>query len=173
MLKSLYADNEHHDGYIRDNCVFREKIDIFDKHAAVVKYMNGAILNYSLTGDTDYDGYWLAFNGTKGRLEARIEGYPSKSFAEMTFTPVDRYTNEKPKIFRTEYAQGGHWGGDPIMLDKLFKDPSKPDPLHQQATLRDGVMSILIGIAARKSIAEGKPIDIKGLTSLDPREFVV
>lgn len=91
----------------------------------------------------------------------------------MTFTPVDRYTNEKPKIFRTEYAQGGHWGGDPIMLDKLFKDPSKPDPLHQQATLRDGVMSILIGIAARKSIAEGKPIDIKGLTSLDPREFVV
>lgn len=168
-LMGLYVNNEQHDGYIRDNCVFRENIDIYERHAAVVKYKNGAMLNYSLTGDTDYDGYWIAFNGTKGRLEARIEGYPGKSYAEMIFTPIDRYTEEKPRIFRVEYTSQGHWGGDPIMKDKLFKDPNMPDPLGQQASLRDGVMSVLMGVAARKSVASGKPVDIKGLTSLEPR----
>ena len=173
QLKALYADNEHYDGYIRDNCVFRENIDIWEKHSAIVRYMNGTVLNYSLTGDTDYDGYWIGFNGSKGRLEARIEGYPETSFAEMTFTPIARYTREKPKIFRVEYSRGGHWGGDPLMLDKLFKDPSLPDPLRQQATLRDGVMSMLTGVAARKSIESGKPEPISGLTSLEPRVNII
>ncbi len=172
MSKSLYADNEKYDGYVRDNCVFRNEIDIFEKHSAVVKYMNGAVLNYSLTGDTDFEGYWIAFNGTKGRLEARIEGYPEKTFAEMTFTPIDRYSDEKPKIFRVDYARGGHWGGDPLMMDKIFKDPTMPDPLRQQATLRDGVMSILAGIAARMSVDSGKPVEIKGLTTLVPQNVI-
>ncbi len=169
-LMGLYVNNESYDGYIRDNCVFRENIDIYERHAAVVKYKNGTILNYSLTGDTDYDGYWIAFNGTKGRLEARIEGYPGKNFAEMVFTPIDRYTKELPRIFRVEYTPKDHWGGDPIMKDKLFKDPNKPDTLGQQASLRDGVMSVLMGVAARKSVVLGKPVSIKGLTTLEPRE---
>jgi len=173
LLKSLYADNEHYDGYIRDNCVFRENIDIFERHTAIVKYMNGAILNYSLTGDSEYDGYWIAFNGTKGRLEARIEGYPRRNFAEMTFMPNDRYTDDEATIYRIGFTRDGHWGGDPLMLNKLFKDPNMPDPLRQQATLRDGVLSVLTGFAARESIAKGVPVDIKGLTTLEPRVKIV
>lgn len=169
LLVGLYVDNEHYDGYIRDNCVFRRSIDIFERHAAVVRYANGVMLNYSLTGDTDFDGYWIAFNGTKGRLEARIEGYPSKGFAELVFTPIERFTDKTPKIHRVDFTPGGHWGGDPLMMDKLFKDPDMPDPLNQQATLRDGVMSVLAGVAARRSSITGKPIEIKGLTSLEPR----
>ena len=167
-LMSLYVENEHYDGYIRDNCVFRESIDIYEKHSAVVKYMNGAVLNYSLTGDTDNSGYWIAFNGTKGRLETRIGGYPRKSLAEMVFTPIDRYTNERSKIYGIEFASGGHWGGDPLMLDQLFKDPDMPDPLRQQASLRDGVMSVLTGVAARKSSETGKAVSIADLTTLKP-----
>lgn len=169
LLTGLYVNNEHYDGYIRDNCVFRRAIDIFERHAAVVRYANGTLLNYSLTGDTDFDGYWIAFNGTKGRLEARIEGYPSKGFAELVFTPIGRFTDKTPKIYRIDFAPGGHWGGDPLMMDKLFKDPDMPDPLNQQATLRDGVMSVLTGVAARRSAITGKPIEIKGMTSFEPR----
>ena len=164
----LYTENEKYDGYVRDNCVFRPQIDIFDKHSAIVKYANGAYLNYSLIGETDYDGYWLAFNGTKGRLESRVLGFPQKNYIDLVFTPISRYTDKKAEVIKIELEQGGHWGGDPIMLDQLFKNPDKPDPLGQQAGVRDGVMSILIGIAARKSIAAGKPIDIKGLTDLTP-----
>jgi predicted dehydrogenase len=167
-LKSLYADNEHYDGYIRDNCVFRHQIDSHDKHSAIVKYANGAYLNYSLTADTDYDGYWIAFNGTKGRLEARALGYPRKDHIDLVFTPVRIYNDRPAEVIKVEFARGGHWGGDPIMNDKLFKDPNMPDPLGQEAGVRDGVMSILIGVAARKSIAEKRPVNIEGLTDLKP-----
>ena len=167
-LKTLYADNEHYDGYIRDNCVFRHQIDSFDKHSAIVRYANGAYLNYSLTANTDFDGYWIAFNGTKGRLEARALGYPRKDHIEVVFTPVGIYNKKAADVISIEFARGGHWGGDPIMNDKLFKDPSMPDPLGQQAGVRDGVMSILPGIAARKSVAEKRPVSIGDLTDLKP-----
>ena len=168
-LTALYTANEKYDGYVRDNCVFRPQIDSHDKHSALVKYANGAYLNYSLTGNTDFDGYWLAFNGTEGRLETRVLGFPRKDFIEIVFTPIAKYNKKKPEVIKIEMERGGHWGGDPIMLDQLFKNPDKPDPLGQQAGVRDGVMSILIGIAARKSIAAGKSIDIKGLTDLTPK----
>src|SRR5690625_7149587 len=51
-LRQMYADNEHYDGYIRDNCVYRHNIDSHDKHAALITYANGAFVNYSLTSDT-------------------------------------------------------------------------------------------------------------------------
>ncbi len=167
-LKRLYADNEHYDGYIRDNCVFRHQIDIHEKHSAIVKYANGSYLNYSLTADTDFDGYWIAFNGTKGRLEARVLGYPRKDHTDITFTPVSIFNNKPAKVIRVPFAGGGHWGGDPLMNDKLFKDPGMPDPLGQQAGVRDGVMSILVGVAARRSIAERRPVNIGELTDLTP-----
>ncbi len=167
-LKRLYADNEHYDGYIRDNCVFRHQIDIHDRHSTIVKYANGTYLNYSLTADTDFDGYWIAFNGTKGRLEARVLGYPEKDHADLVFTPVRIYNDKPAEVIKVPFASGGHWGGDPLMMDKLFKDPDMPDPLGQQAGVRDGVMSILVGAAARKSIDQGKPIDIGDLTDLKP-----
>lgn len=166
--KGLYADNEHYDGYVRDNCVFRPQIDIHEKHSALVKYANGAVLNYSLNGDSDHSGYWLAFNGTRGRLELRMGGYPRKEDVDLVFMPNARTTNEKAQIIKACHSEGGHWGGDPLMMDKLFKDPTMPDPLGQEAGTRDGVMSILIGVAARKSIAQHQAVKIAGLTELTP-----
>ncbi len=167
-LRRLYTENEHYDGYIRDNCVFRKDIDIYDRHAAVVKYANGVYMNYSLTANSDYPGFWLAFNGTKGRLEVRTHRYPERDFEEILFTPNARYTNEPVRVVRVHHGEGGHWGGDPILTDQLFKNPDKPDPLGQQAGVRDGAMSVLTGVAARKSIETGKPVDIEGLTDLKP-----
>ncbi|MBD3386109.1 gfo/Idh/MocA family oxidoreductase [candidate division KSB1 bacterium] len=167
-LYNLYTKNEQYDGYVRDNCVFRHQIDIFSKHSAVIKYANGVYLNYSLTGDSDYEGYWIAFNGTRGRLEARIEGFGSKEYNELVFIPNSRFSDKPAQIIKAEHQPGGHWGGDPIMLDKIFVHPDKPDPLGQQAGVRDGVMSILIGIAARTSVYTGKPVNIADLTDLTP-----
>ena len=166
----LYTSNEHHDGYIRDNCVFRHQIDIFDKHTALVKYANGVQMSYVLTGHSDYQGYYLAFDGTKGRLETRVGGVTDKDYNELIFIPTAKFTNEKVQVIKAEHKPGGHWGGDPIMMDKLFKDPGMPDPLGQQAGIRDGVMSILIGIAARKSCMTNIPVNIADLTDLVPQK---
>jgi len=72
-LMELYADNEKYDGYLRDGCVWKEDIDIFDKMAASIKYANGVQVSYSCTTYSPYEGYRIAFNGTEGRLEAWIQ----------------------------------------------------------------------------------------------------
>lgn len=164
-LTSLYVENEDHDGYIRDGCVFRENIDIYDKHSAVVRYANNAYLNYSLTGESDFEGFWLAFNGTEGRLEMREGGWPPADYEQITLMR----RGETPRVLAVPHEEGGHWGGDPVLMDKLFKDPDMPDPLHQAAGTRDGVMSILVGIAARKSTESGQPVQIADLTDLEPQ----
>jgi len=117
---------------------------------------------------SQYSGYCLAFNGSKGRLEVRTHSYPERDYEELIFTPNPRYTNEPARLVRVHHGEGGHWGGDPILTEQLFKHPDKPDPLGQQAGVRDGAMSILTGVAARKSIASGQTVDIKGLTDLEP-----
>ena len=53
----------------------------------------------------------------------------------------------------------------------MEKNPDLDDPYGRQAGFRDGAMSILIGIAARKSIESGKPVKISELTDLEPREI--
>ncbi len=162
---NFYAKNEHYDGYIRDNCVFREQIDIFDKHSAMVKYANNVYLNYSLTADSDNSGFWLAFNGTKGRIEGREGGLTPREHTEWKLQPLGK----EPETIRVYRQPGTHQGGDPLILEKLFKDPDMPDPLQQAAGTRDGVMSILPGIAARKSVETGKPVKIEDLTSIKPQ----
>lgn len=42
------------------------------------------------------------------------------------------------------------------------------DPLNQAAGVRDGALSILVGIAARNSCESGKPVKIGDLTSVKP-----
>ncbi|MCB0841587.1 MAG: gfo/Idh/MocA family oxidoreductase, partial [Bacteroidetes bacterium] len=73
------------------------------------------------------------------------------------------------KKVEVDFSRGGHGGGDERLHDKIFKNPDAPDPLKHTAGIRDGAMSILIGIAARKSIESGEPIKIASLTDLEPR----
>lgn len=164
-LVQLYVNNEHHDGYVRDNCVYRENISIYDKHSAVVKYANGAYLNYSLMGSSDFEGFWLAVNGTKGRIEGR-EG-PMMGDGQYHEWTVN-VRGQEPEVIRVDLQSGGHWGGDRMLKDMIFKDPGMADPLHLRASLREGVMAILVGVAARTSIDNGQPVQIAGLTELEP-----
>lgn len=168
-LMELYSDNEKYDGYFRDGCVFREDIDIFDKMAVQIRYMNNVQVSYSLTTYSPYEGYRIAFNGTKGRIDAWIK--ERQPWEELEDGDVIRLTKNfgKAKIIRVMPQKGGHGGGDPILHAHLFKNQNLPDTLKQGAGVRDGAMSILVGIAARKSIDSGSPVKIESLTTLKPK----
>jgi predicted dehydrogenase len=167
-LMQLYVANEQYDGYLRDGCVWKEDIDIFDKMAVQIKYANNVQVSYSLTTYSPYEGYRIAFNGTKGRLEAWI-----KERQPWTEPPSDeiRLTHNfgQTQIINVPQAEGGHGGGDIRLKNKIFKDPSLPDPLKLVAGTRDGAMSVLIGIAARNSIDTAKPVRIADLTDIKPQ----
>ncbi len=183
----LYVKNEQHDGYIRDNCLFREEINIYDKMSAQIKYQNNAVVNYSLTTYSPFEGWRVAFNGTEGRIEAWLDiPYQKKeklSQEELHALEMSQNGEEAEKYepvivhkvwedFKTiqvPYERGGHGGGDKRLHDKIFKNPDKKDPYDRAAGVRDGAMSILIGVGARKSIESGRPVKIAELTDLEPR----
>jgi predicted dehydrogenase len=165
QLMQLYAENEHHDGYHRDGCVWKEDIDIFDKMAVQIKYANNVQVSYSLTTYSPYEGYRIAFNGTKGRLEAWIK--EKQPWQEEPFDEIQLTTNfGKREIFRIPNDEAGHGGGDVRLRKQVFIQGE--DPWRQAAGSRDGTMSVLIGVAARNSIDSGKPVTISDLTSLTP-----
>lgn len=187
-MKDLYVANEHHDGYHRDGCVFREDVDIFDKMSAQIKYANGVIVNYSLTTYSPYEGWQIAFNGKRGRLETwedipymqKIKEDQAKRHAnEMAQTDdavagevreimvMDNFAKDY-EIYTTPKIRGGHGGGDIRMQRRLFVDRND-NPYNVLAGTREGAMSILIGIAARKSIALKRPVRIEELTDLKPK----
>ncbi len=164
--RNLYVENEKYDGYLRDGCVFKNDVNIFDKMAATIKYKNGVQVSYSLTSYSPYEGYRIAFNGTKGRLDAWIQ--ESKPVSDVNYDELVLFRNfKKREYIQIPHGTSGHGGGDALLQDQIFL-PDTPDPMQQCASARDGALACLVGIAARKSIASGQPVNIADLTSLKP-----
>ena len=161
---NLYAKCEDVDSYYRDGCVFREDIDIFDNMQAIVRYTNGATMSYALNAYMPYEGYRVAFNGEKGRLDVQSferqpwdvvdshEIYITKSFGKRTKVPM-------PKLLE------GHGGGDDRMRDLIFRKTDAPEYMKLPDS-RAGAMSCLTGIAIRNSIDQKKPIRIADLVKI-------
>jgi len=164
---NLYWNAESADGYLRDRCVYRPEIDIYDTMSAIVKYRGGAQLAYSLNAYSATEGYVLALVGTEGRLEAREShgGLNMRSEGDAnTFCIITggKRSNMKVEEIAVPIDHTNHGGGDSRLYRHLFAG-DLDDPLNQMAGSRDGAMSCLIGIAANKSIAEGRPVAIADL----------
>lgn len=186
-LMKLYVANEKYDGYIRDNCLWRDNIDIFDKMAVLIKYANDVQVSYSLTTYSPYEGLTIAFNGIDGRIDTwqdlpwrskEIQDQAEKHTKEMSQSKNEE-TGEfneimvsdnfgKTESVKVPMVNEGHGGGDTRLQDRIFRNPGAPDPLKHSAGSRDGTMSSLLGIAARKSILENRVIRIEELTDIKP-----
>lgn len=167
-MEGVYLNAEEDDGYIRDQNVFGDNISIEDTMGVLVQYNSGAILTYNLVAYAPYEGFRVCFTGTKGRMELNvseteyINGAGDKdnegALKGMTLRVypmfAESYEVEIPK------AEGGHGGGDPVLLNDIFGVP-QPDPLKRAASHIAGAMSIMTGICANKSMASGMPVKVK------------
>lgn len=170
-LWEMYFNNEHYDGYIRDACVFSEEIDIWDTMAVTVRYHGGALLSYFLHAYSPVEGYRIALNGNQGRIEhsafentyihgdGTVPGELEKEKVSITLIPEF----SKPQPIEPWTSKGAHGGGDALLLVDLFHPNRSSDPLSKRANYLDGALSVLVGIAAYKSIQAGRSVKIKEL----------
>ena len=184
-LARLYRDQEHYDGYQRDQSVFGDGISIEDDVGVLVRYRNRATLTYHLTAYSPCEGYRVVFNGSEGRLEYEVMENPYVSGAEgdhnllrnvrgsgveAVVEPlkiVVRPLWQKPyQIDMPSTNEGGHGGGDRRMLEDIFVGGGA-DPLKRAAGHAAGAASILTGIAANRSMATGLPVEVDSLVALD------
>ena len=170
-LKALYLDAEEDSGYIRDRSVFSDDISIEDTMNLVVRYKNGVQMSYSLTSYMPWEGFNVQINGTKGRLEYHSVERPyinaggeKKDEGALKYSSIRVYPMfGDPYDVEVKTGEGGHGGGDPVLLDDVFLDNPPYDEFHRAADFRDGVKSILVGIAGNKSIASGLPVQVDSL----------
>ena len=169
-LKAMYLDAEKEDGYFRDQSVFGDGINIEDTMGVLVQYRDKAILTYSLNAYMPWEGYRIAFNGSKGRIQVSVveQSYVNAGGDSELEGAVAKKSISVFPMFEEPYevevieGKGGHGGGDPVLLNDIFGTP-EPDPFNRAASHVDGVMSILTGIAANKAIATGLPVNIDDL----------
>ncbi len=147
---TLYVDCESEDGYLRDGCVWDDRIDIYDTMAVTVRYANRAILTYTSSTYLPFEGQAVTFNGTRGRIDyvdMHGGGYERREVRlTRQFGASEVITDLPPE------RPGGHGGADGSLHDLLFRDEPSPDTLGLRADLTAGALASLVGIAARHSI---------------------
>jgi predicted dehydrogenase len=161
----FYVSAESEDGYLRDGCVYRRDINVWDTMTLNVRYHTGVLMSFSLNAFMPYEGYRIALNGTKGRLDARVyhaQPWEVENLAEIRITPLFKpsRTQVVPKG-----GGGSHWGADERLHQSIFRGPV-PDPLHQRVTLREAAFECLLPVAARRSIEQQRPIFIEELVKI-------
>jgi predicted dehydrogenase len=172
-LKALYLENERYDGYFRDQCVWRPEIDIEDTMNVIVKYDTGATLSYSLNACNAWEGYTIAFNGTKGRLEHQIVEQVYVAGADMVQGGIEAggvTTRVMPlrgaaRTLEPWTGEGGHGGGDKLMLDDIFLPGAHADQYGRASNQHGGAYSMLIGAAANQCFQTGGPVRVAELVS--------
>lgn len=181
-LRRLYYEAEKESGYLRDRNVFREDIDIYDNMAVLVRYRTGVQLTYSLLSFSPREGMRVAINGDRGRIEYEefvsthiLPGASASGGTRVTAEEDEGF--ERLRVFphfqpsyevAVERLPGGHDGADPLLAEQIFSAKPPADPFGRKAGHEQGAASILIGIAANRSIATGKPVEIAELVELKP-----
>jgi predicted dehydrogenase len=169
-MQGLYLNAEADSGYLRDRSVFGDDISIEDTMGVLVKYDSNAILTYSLNSYMPWEGFVVAINGSKGRIQYKTV---EKSYVNSGGDAADEGATEHQALvvypmFGEPYAidvpqlKGGHGGGDDVMLSYIFGDMPE-DKFGRAASHVDGAMSILTGVAGNKAIASGMPVQIRDL----------
>lgn len=159
---NIYKNCEDADGYYRDRCVFSDDIDIEDSVSVNVQYSGGAVMSYSLTAHSPYEGMALTLNGTDGRIEITSKGLSTFGYDLKESRTVKIYNRkgEEIKIHIPQKSTAGHGGADDEIRDRIFRNKNKPDPLGQMADTRAGLMSIGIGMAANLSMKEERRVNL-------------
>ncbi|TVY08119.1 Gfo/Idh/MocA family oxidoreductase [Paenibacillus cremeus] len=160
-LGTVQTEKAAYSTYRPDACIFDSEINIEDTYTATVRYDGGALLSYSVNFSVPYEGYRLAINGTKGRIETVEYHIPNRVPFPTPVQTIDYFPLFGSKeTIHVVHREGGHGGGDPVLLEDLFlgADPNRTYDILSGS--RDGAYSIGTGEAVWRSVKENRPITL-------------
>ncbi len=177
-MTGLYLEAEEETGYLRDQNVFGEPINIEDVMNVTARYQNGVLLSYNLLAFCPWEGMKVAITGDKGRVELEViesvehlkddkehDVTASKgSFKQSTLTVFPMF--KPPYDVEIPIGEGGHGGADPVMLEQIFHPTPPEDKFKRAASHVDGAASIMLGIAANQSLKSKQLIIVDDLFKL-------
>ena len=177
-LRGLYLEAESDSGYLRDQNVFREGINIEDTMSVMIRYRTGAVMSYSLNAYCPCEGYRVSISGDAGRIEY-FERHASHIITGDRDIKTDPHGGEDSqliihplfqpaRIIPIVKAPGSHGGGDPLIQEQMFSPNPPADTHHRNAGHEQGAASLLIGAAANRSIASSLPVRIADIAALRP-----
>lgn len=146
----IYYKFEYDDGYIRDKCIYRSYIDIFDSYNAIIKYSNGCIVSYSANYFSPTEETIIRIIGEKGVISTNITKN-NKNIIKIE-------NSNDVKIIEFENNNLKHFGADNILLDSICKND-----LSCLASTDEALLAVKIGLAANESILKSKVISLEGL----------
>jgi len=175
-MRDLYLNAEADSGYVRDRNVFRDEIDIEDSMSLLIKYRSGAMVTYSLTAYSPYEGFRVSISGDRGRIELTethashiITGDKENHLHGENKMRIRLQKHFSPEVeFDIPPKAGGHGGGDVLIQEQMFSSKPPEDTLFRNAGHEQGAASLLIGAAANISMKTGQLVKIDELISLNP-----
>jgi len=155
MMRDMYIDPAEVDGYTRNYCPISADADVSDFYLVTIRYANGARANYNEIHFAGRSRVHWGFFGDRAEMTAG-EG--------NTIERIEHLSGERA-VYDVPAASGGHGGADPVMTLEMITSVVKGESLMPAPEA--GVRSSVIGMAAMRSIDEGRPVRVDELVPMD------
>ena len=149
-----------------------KQADMLDNAFVVLEYANGArgMLDLCMFGEGSFDKEILTIVGDEGKIESFL---PSQVLRASRRESIGKLSGWKTGAARTPGSEQkiihnydvkymGHHYGASYIEHTNFRDAIL-NSTPAEVTLKDGVTSVVTGLAAHKSINEGRVVEIKEL----------
>ena len=137
--------------------LYDEEIDVEDTYSAVVRYHQGALLNYSINFSAAWEGLNIGINGTQGRIEGAFRNGAGEPADFLRVLPLFAEAYSVP----VQKGVGSHGGADAPLQRDLFREVSRESrELGLMAGSIEGAYAVAAGAAIWRSCLSGQPVSI-------------
>ncbi|GBL28337.1 inositol 2-dehydrogenase [Actinomycetota bacterium] len=149
-----------------------KQADMLDNAYVVLEYANGArgMLDLCMFGEGSFDKEILTIVGDEGKIESFLPSQVVRASRRETIGKLSGWKqgasrgsgSEQKIVHNYDVKYMGHHYGASYIEHTRFRDAIL-NSTPAEVTLKDGVTSVVTGLAAHKSIKEGRVVEIKEL----------
>jgi len=151
-----------------------KQANMLDNAYVVLEYANGArgMLDLCMFGEGSFDKEILTIVGDEGKIESFLPSQVVRASRRESIGKLSGWArgasrargSEQKIVHNYDVKYMGHHYGASYLEHTKFRDAIL-NSTPAEVSLRDGVMSVVTGLAAHKSINEGRVVEIKELWS--------